>query len=236
MAAGPVAGYAAYKYADRVDLTRGQARLIEFAGDFAIWHAIGWGAVDDADFKDVLLWSTLSFLGGSTAGAIVAHDRPVSAGQAGLIASATLWGGWYGLVGTRIDGADESIEGDDVLTTLLITSSAGAIAGGVAAALTDIEESRLRWINFAGILGTAFGFGLDLVLQVDGDAAIWGIPAGTGLLALSYATYATGRSESRRSDPESRFHTSTPFRPAWNLPRLQPCDGGVRLELIRYQF
>lgn len=235
MAAGPVAGYAAYKYADQVELTRGQARLIEFAGDFAIWHAVGWGAVDDVDSKDALLLGTLAFLGGSTAGAIAAHERPVSAGQAGLISSATLWGGWFGLVGTRIDGADESIEGDDVLTTMLISSSVGAIAGGVAAALTDIEESRLRWINFAGILGTAFGFGLDLVLQVDGDAAIWGIPAGTGLAALGYATYATGRSERQRGvPPERRWHGSTSIESLW--PRLQPRADGVRLELIRYRF
>ena len=246
MAAGPVAAYAAYQYADYVDLTRGQARLIEFAGDFAIWHAAGWSAVDDAEFKDALLGSTLAFLGGSAAGALIAKDRPVSAGQAGLITSAALWGGWYGLIGTRIDGADESIEGDDVLATLLITSSAGALAGGVTAALTDIEESRLRWINFGGILGTAFGFGLDLVLQVDGDAAIWGIPAGTGLGALAYATYATGRPK-RGSARQRGYANHAPYgergrepgsvdAAGWQIPRLQPRTDGVRLELIRYRF
>jgi len=250
MAAGPVAAYAAYKYADEVELTRGQARLIEFAGDFAIWHAAGWSAIDDADFKDALLGTTLAYLGGSAAGALIAKDRPVSAGQAGLLSSGALWGGWYGFVGTRIDGSDEHIDGDDVLLTMLITSSAGALAGGVTAALTDIEESRLRWINFAGILGTAFGFGLDLVLQVDGDAAIWGIPAGTGVAALAYATYATGRS-TRGSARDRRYADPTEDGAwgdgpgsggsgsrelGWQIPRLQPRMDGVRLELLRYEF
>ena len=230
MAAGPVGAIAGYQYASRVDLTRGQARLIELGGDFAVWQAVGWGAVADSEAKDILLWSTVAMLGGASAGAMVAHDRPISAGQAGLVSSAALWGGWYGLVGARIAGADRHVEGDEVLATMLLSSAAGAFGGGVAAALTDLEESRLRWINFAGILGTAFGFGLDLVLQLDDDTAVWAIPGGTGFAALAYATYATGRSHGER-----RWH-GEPGTESWVSPRVQPRSDGVRLELLRYRF
>ena len=96
------------------------------------------------------------------------------------------------------------------------------------------------------ILGTAFGFGLDLVLQVDGDAAIWGIPAGTGLGALAYATYATGRPK-RGSARQRGYANHAPYgergrepgsmnAAGWQIPRLQPRTDGVRLELIRYRF
>ncbi|MEZ4653890.1 MAG: hypothetical protein R3E12_09965 [Candidatus Eisenbacteria bacterium] len=110
MAAGPLAGFAGYHYAGHARLTRGQARLIETCGDFALWQTVGWGAVADADAEDVLLWSSLATVGGAVVGALVAHDRTVSAGQAGLVNSAASWGAWYGLIGREIAKGSGDVE------------------------------------------------------------------------------------------------------------------------------
>lgn len=235
MASGPVAAVAGYRYGKHVGLTRGQARALEFGGDFAMWQAFGWSGVADASAERTLLWGTAGVVGGTVATALVTRGQRISPGQAGLFASAANWGAWFGFVGTRIADANQYVSGDATLGTMLVASAAGGLAGGVAALTTDLPESRLAWINLGGILGTAFGFGLDLVIQADDDVAIWAIPTATGLGGLVFTTWATGSRE--------RGHGLAPLQSGtgedgvrWFAPGLEPTRDGWRCELLRCRF
>jgi hypothetical protein len=65
---------------------------------------------------------------------------------------------------------------------MLIGSDAAVLGAGIAARKVRLSEKRMRLINLAGVLGTAMGFGFDLLLEVDEEEPIFAI-AGAGSLA-----------------------------------------------------
>lgn len=235
MASGPAAAVAAYQYGKRTALTRGTARALEFGGDFAMWQAFGWAGVGDLESEDVLLSGTGGLLTGVAAAALLTRGRDVSPGQAGLFFSAANWGAWFGLVGARIADANRYVDGDETLGAMLVTSAVGATAGGLTALRVDMPESRLAWINLGGILGTAFGFGLDLVLQVDDDAAVWAIPGATGVGALAFTTWFAGRNEPAPNSGQL-LGAEGPESFAFLAPSITPSRTGWRAEFLRARF
>jgi hypothetical protein len=235
MAAGPVSAVAAYRYGRHARLTRGQARALENGGDFAMWQALGWSGVADADAERVLLWGTAGLVGGTVTTAFLTRGADISAGQAGLFLSSASWASWFGLVGARIAAANRSVSDDATLATMLLASAGGGLAGGIAAMSTDLDESRLAWINLGGVLGTAFGFGLDLVLQLDDDSTVWAVPASTGLGALAFTTWATRKRHDARGFGRLLSGTGE-GGVVWLTPSVQPAERGCRLELLRCRF
>lgn len=248
MAAGPAAAWAGHTYARRVGLTRGQTRALEYGGDFAMWQAFGWAGVADTEAEETLAWGTVGLVGGAVGTALLTRDRDITPGQAGVFLSAANWGAWFGLVGAQMADVRRDVTGDETLATLLVSSAAGGLAGGVAATAWDPRDSRLAWINLGGVLGTAFGFGLDLVLQVEDDAAVWAIPAATGLGSLVFTTWRTGRQADGRAlsdggDADAqRWHLpggtqdGASRRVVWLPPAMVPAGRGVRVDLLRARF
>jgi hypothetical protein len=224
IAGGPLGVLAADRFARGRDLSKGRTGAMTLAGNFGTWQGIGWSVVADADAKDAVLVGAASGLGSILATGLLTERVPVSEGQSIVVHGSTSWGAWYGLVGAEL--GDPS--GDGAVTAMLLASSAGLAAGTLWGLGHDMSPTRASLINLGGILGTALGFGLDLVFQIDNRPAVFGV-AGLGTAAgFTGATLMTRRRFDE--DRSEGFRLATPARFA-----LGP-DGSPRVELLRASF
>ena len=175
MAAGPLGVYAAHRFDRAKHVTRGRADVLALAGNFGTAQGLGWAAIGGADGKDVVLIGAGAGLASILAAGQITEHAQVSEGQATLLHSATYWGAWYGLLATLI--ADSEGAGEAMLS-----GGAAGLAGGVVWCLGhDTSASRVNLVSLSGLLGTAFGFGLDIVVHSESQSTAFAIPAITGL-------------------------------------------------------
>ncbi len=223
MTAGPLGAYAAHRFDRAKHVTRGRADALALAGNFGTAQGIGWAAIGGADGKDVVLIGAGSgFASILAAGAITEHAQ-VSEGQATLLHSATYWGAWYGLLGNLITEGDSGGEA-------MLGGAAVGLAGGIVWCLGhDTQTSRVNLVSLSGLLGTAFGFGLDIVAHADNQNEVFAIPAITGLLGLGAGIVWT---RDRSGDDRGEAMTL--------LPPMIYADaghrGGYRVALLQATF
>ena len=224
IAGGPLGVLAADRFARGRDLSKGRTGTMTLAGNFATWQGIGWSTVADADARDAVLVGATTGLGSLLAAGLLTERVSVSEGQSIVMHGSASWGAWYGLVGAEL--GDPS--GDGVVTTMLLASSAGLAAGTLWGLGHDMSPTRASLINLGGILGTALGFGLDLVFRIDNAPAVFTV---AGLGTAAGFTGATLMTRDRPDDDRSEgFRLTTPARFA-----LGP-DGAPRVELLSASF
>ncbi len=221
---GPLGVLAADRFAAGHEVGRGRAGAVSLGGTFATWQGLGWSGVADLRGRDAVLVGAGSGLAGIAAAVAVTAHAEVGEGQAGLLHSAADWGAWFGLAGARIGRAS----GDGTLASMLLASGAGLAAGTVWSLGHDIEPARVLLISLAGVLGTAAGIGLDLVVRTDNEAEGFAIPAATGALGLAVGAYRTsGRPRPGPADSGALLPGSG----------MTPAPGGGwRVELLRARF
>lgn len=160
------------------NISDGRATMIALGGHLGTWQGIGWAAVGEAEGNTVTGMGEIAGLAGIGAAAWLTSQTDFSPGHAALTSSGLQWGAWFGLV----VGALANLEDNDLVRASLIGSDALILGTGMAAKEVSISKTRVRLLNLAGAIGTVFGFGLDLLFEIDDASAIFGI-AGLGSVA-----------------------------------------------------
>lgn len=230
---GPGGFLAGRAYADAHSVTAGQAAAMTFGFRWGAWQAMGWRGVFEIGTGETCYpdglggqwcqeevgrspWTAmvLGGVGGLAAGTIIGNRNP-SAGRVAFASHGAYWGTWYGfLLATIADVAAD----DDMFTAVLAGGDAGLLLGAIAAP-KDVSTGRV-WVTSAlGMAGVAAGFGLDLIIQPEGDENILLVPAVTGIAGLAWGWYAT-----RDMDRRRRAAPHDPGGPGALrlLPRLEP--------------
>jgi len=169
------------------DMSEGKAWMISLGGNLGTWQGIGWSALGDTDGNQVVGIGLLSGLAG-IAGAVALTNRVYfTEGHAAVTNASLFWGAWFGVVAAVVGGAED----DAVLRASLIGTDALVLGSGIAARNVRMSSERMRLINLLGVVGTAVGFGFDLLFEVDGDGAVLGIAGAGSILGLMTGIHAT---------------------------------------------
>ena len=168
-------------------IPRGRSAMIILGGHLGTWQGIGWSRQADSNTQETIGVGLLSGLAGIAAADAFTHAVEFEEGPAEITNMAMPWGAWLGVVAGTI--ADH--EGEELLRDALIGSDLLVLAGGMTARDVEISRTRVRLISLAGVVGTVFALGIDVLAQVDdGDTAL--LIAGVGsLLGVAAGTRLT---------------------------------------------
>lgn len=212
---------AAVNWSRQSNVGKGRSAFIALGGNLGIWHGLGWSALADRDGSEMVGIALGASAGGIVLGAGLSEAWNVGEGHGQLTSSALYWGMWYGLVLANIADDTDSLEGDDVLRSMLLTSVGTVGAIGVLARNSTLKQNQVRLINLGGLVGTLFGFGIDVIGEV-GDARgaflIAGLGTTVGLLVSWQAVRNSGSSFDSRLGGGSLGLSAVPDRLGSNRP------------------
>ncbi len=215
----PLGFLAARDFARRTALTSGQARVIDFGSQWGTWQGVGWQSVLDlGDHTEMICFganntppcdtyqqnsdqapftaSVVGGLAGMVGAALLARGRDVPSGRATFGIHGAYWGTWYGLAGSILFDVDD---GDRTLSWVLLGGNLGLLGAAIGGP-DGISSGRTWLVTAGGVAGLAAGFGLDLLLQPDGDKATIAIPMATSALGLIAGMRWTRNYDARLSD------------------------------------
>ena len=191
---GPVSVLIANSLTKEANISDSKSTLISLGGHLGTWQGIGWAIVGDMDGGDVVGLGEIGGLAGILGATLLANKTDFSLGHAEITSSGLQWGAWFGLV----LGIIANLEDDDLLKTMLIGSDALILGAGVTAKNVQMSRARVRLINLAGIIGAVFGFGVDLLLEVDDASTAFAIAGLGSAVGLAWGTSITKNLDKRR--------------------------------------
>ena len=225
--AGPIGGLAGSMSLTRnLKLSDGQASLLNFGGAWGIWQATGAAIVADVDAKGVVGASMAGGLIGLALSGSVVQGRDISPGDATMINFGGIWGTWFALCGAMVADVEDE---DDILMSAMIGGDTGLLAVAALSPKLNMSRARARLINIAGIVGTLYGIGTNVLFEIEPDERnFWramGIGSVVGLAAGSYFTrnYDTEKGyfamrEGLTNTPTTSLLNIEPNTSRWNLP------------------
>ncbi len=203
-------------------LSDGQVRAITFGSLWGTWQGYGlmevldWGEkerceldycyTDGPDGADIFKAFVVGGLAGTMAGAILARN-PIPSGVATAVNFGALWGTWFGLAG----GVLADLEGDQLLTSTLLTGDAGLLATAIMAPGWNMSRNRARLISIAGVIGGLAGAGLDLMIQPDDEKVAIGIPLAGSIIGLAAGASLTSGPDRRSGLASTRLGDDDEF-------------------------
>lgn len=222
----PLSLFVAHEMTKNTDMSQGRASMISLGGHLGTWQGIGWAAVSDAEGEVVVGAGLLAGLGGIAAAALLTRDANITDGHGALSGLSLPWGMWFGLVAGIIGGAED----EDLLTATLVGSDVFVLGTLVAARNNEMTRGRARLISLLGVAGAAFGFGLDLLAEVDSEEAAFAIAGAGSVAGLAVGVHVT------RSYDAGRDLGMGPPRNRWGflsgVPELgfrrDPFTGGLQ--------
>jgi hypothetical protein len=210
------------------DITRGRASVIALGGNWGTWQGAALSAIGDAESDRGVAYAEASGLVGLGLAAWLTSRIDFHEGRAELMNAGMLWGGWLGFVTTRV--AD--LEGDELVAGALVGSDALMVAAAIGAKDVRMSRTRGRLISLGGVAGTLFGFGVDLIAEVDDTRGALAVAGAGSVAGLVLATLATRNIDDGRdysmSEPtgEPRFRlAATALRSAAAGGAPQPAFG-----------
>jgi hypothetical protein len=222
LVAPPMAIIIANAASKNAEMGIGRAHMISLGGWLGTWQGAGWASVSDMDGNDAVGVGVVSGLAGIAVASALTSKVHFSEGHGTLTNNALYWGSWFGFVGGAVAGA----EGDGLLRASLIGSDALVLGTAIAAKDVRMSKGRARVISLMGIVGTAFGFGIDLMAEVpDAETALFvagaGSVAGLTIGASMTKDYDNGKDLSREAP--------RPEETRWSLaPKAVPDPEGGR--------
>ena len=177
---GPASFLVAHRATQTANISNGRGTMIMLGGHWGTWQGLGWGAVSEMDGNTVVGLGEAAGIGGIIAASVLTRNYEFSESHASITNSALPWGAWFGLIaGIMIDH-----EGDMIVKDMLMGSNIGILAAGIGAKNSTMPVSRVRMINLAGVLGATFGFGLDMLVEVNDPKAAFGIVGASSAAGL----------------------------------------------------
>jgi len=170
-------------------ISDGRASLINFGGWFGTLQGILWSnafGVDDG--RDVVTGAVIGGLTGLGTSIALTANKNIRPGYATLINFGGIWGSWFALCAAEIADVQSN---ETEFGVVAAGGDIGILATAIAAKNTQMSRGRARLINIAGVVGTVFGLGTAVLIEVDEAPttfAIMGAGSVAGLLIGSSAT------------------------------------------------
>ncbi|MBI3178231.1 MAG: hypothetical protein HYZ27_01135 [Deltaproteobacteria bacterium] len=196
---GGGAGLGGSLLATRNGIRPGESALIISGTGWGFWNAL---ALLSATAPDTISGKSITgtLLGGQLAGMAlgVALYEPLGRPTAGDVTLATTSGTWASLLTLFVHGINEfDTDRETLWWSLLLSTDAGLVGGGVLATRYPMSRGRVLVINAGGLLGALLGLGADVIVQGDD---IDGRPVFAAMLVGSVAGLAAGTYLSRDWD------------------------------------
>ena len=251
--AGPVGGLLGSLSLTRESkLSDGQASLIALGGTWGIWQAVGAASLADANEK---LSVGASMAGGALGLALasgIVSGRDIGPGDATLINFGGIWGTWFAICGAMAARDRSSDSSKFVLGSAMMGGNIGLSAMAAWSTRLKMSGARARLINIGGIVGTLYGLGTSILLDIEPeDRTFWSLMGIGGVIGLTAGAYFT-----RNYDTEEGYFTGggvgllnlDPTEKRWKLSfpaiTVSPVGGGksripdveFRTSLVQVRF
>ncbi len=251
--AGPVGGLAGSLSLTRnIELSDGQASLINLGGVWGIWQAVGAAALADASEKPTVYASMVGGALGLALASSIVKGRDISPGDATLINFGGIWGTWFSICGAMAARDRSRDNSKFVLGSAMMGGNVGLSAMAAWSTKLNMSRARARLINIGGIVGTLYGLGTSILLDIEPeDRSFWSLMGIGGVVGLTAGSYFTRNYDA----PESYFTESgvgllnlEPVEKRWDLSfpsiTISPIsnrdsripDVELRTSLIQVQF
>ena len=220
--AGPLSGlFGSLSLTRESELTDGQASLITLGGTWGIWQAVAAANLANADEK---LTVGASMVGGALGLALassIVRGRDISPGDATLINFGGIWGTWFAICGAMAARNRDQDNSDFILGSAMMGGNIGLSTMAAWSTRLNMSRARARLINIGGIVGTLYGLGANILLELTSDdRTFWSLMGIGGVVGLTAGAYFT-----RNYDTQEGYFTESGmgmlnFEPAekrWNL-------------------
>ena len=191
--AGPVGGLlGSLSLTRESELSDGQASLVTLGGTWGIWQAVAAANLADADEKLTVGASMVGgALGLALAGGIVS-GKDISPGDATLINFGGIWGTWFSICGAMAARDRSSDSSNFILGSAMMGGNVGLSTMAVWSTKLDMSRARARLINIGGIVGTLYGLGTSILLDIEPeDRSFWSLMGIGGVVGLTAGAYFT---------------------------------------------
>ena len=220
--AGPLSGLiGSLSLTRESELSDGQASLMTLGGTWGIWQAVGAANLADAGEK---LTVGASMVGGAIGLALasgIVKDRDISPGDATLINFGGIWGTWFSICGAMAARDRSSDSSKFVLGSAMMGGNIGLSTMAAWSTKLNMSRAHARLINIGGIVGTLYGLGTSILLDIEfEDRTFWWLMGLGGMVGLTAGAYFTRNYDT----PESYFTEDgmgllnlEPAEKRWNL-------------------
>ena len=191
--AGPVGGLlGSLSLTRESELTDGQASLITLGGTWGIWQAVGAANLAGADEK---LTVGASMVGGALGLALasgIVSSRDISPGDATLINFGGIWGTWFAICGAMAVRSRDQDNSNFILSSAMTGGNVGLSTMAVWSTKLNMSRARARLINISGIVGTLYGLGTSILLDMESeDRTFWSLMGLGGMVGLAAGAHFT---------------------------------------------
>ena len=220
--AGPLGGLlGSLSLTRESELTDGQASLITLGGTWGIWQAVAAANLANADEK---LTVGASMVGGALGLALassIVRGRDISPGDATLINFGGIWGTWFAICGAMAARNRDQDNSDFILGSAMMGGNAGLSATAAWSTKLNMSRARARLINIGGMIGTLYGLGTSILLDIElEDRTAWSLMGFGGVIGLTAGAYFT-----RNYDTQEGYFTESgvgllnlePVEQRWSL-------------------
>ena len=251
--AGPLSGLiGSLSLTRESELSDGQASLINLGGAWGIWQAVGAANLANASEKPTVGASMAGgAIGLALAGRIV-RDRNISHGDATLINFGGIWGTWFSICGAMAARDRSNDNRNFILGSAMMGGNIGLLTMAAWSPKLNMSRARARLINIGGIVGSLYGLGTNILLDIESeDRTFWlltGIGGMVGLTAGAYFTRSYDTQESYFTESGMGLLNLEPAEKQWHLSfpaiTVSPAGSGdshipdieLRASLVRIRF
>ena len=215
--AGPLSGlFGSLSLTRESELSDGQASLITLGGTWGIWQAVGAASLADAGEKTTVGASMVGgALGLALAGGIVS-GKDISPGDATLINFGGIWGTWFSICGAMAARDRSRDNSNFILGSAMMGGNVGLSTMAMWSTKLDMSLARARLINIGGIVGTLYGLGASILLDLESeDRTFWSLMGIGGVVGLTAGAYFT-----RNYDTQTSYFTESGV----GLLNLEPAE------------
>lgn len=235
-----------------LQLSDGQASLITLGGTWGIWQAVGAANLADAGTKPTVGASMVGGAIGLVLASTIVNRRAISPGDATLINFGGVWGTWFTICGAMAVRERDKDNRKFILSRAMMGGNAGLLTMAAWSTNLSMSRARARLINIGGIIGTLYGLGANILLEIElEDRTFWSLMGLGGVVGLTAGAYFTRNYDTPASYFAERGVGLLNLEPAekeWNLSvptiTMFPISGGdshipdieLRASVVRVQF
>lgn len=203
------------------ELSDGQASLINLGGAWGVWQAVGAAILAEAGEKATVGASMAGgAIGLALAGSIV-RGRDINPGDATLINFGGIWGTWFSICGAMAIRDRSRDNRNFILGSAMTGGNVGLTTMAVWSTKLNMSLARARLINIGGVVGTLYGLGTSILLDIEPeDRSFWSLMGLGGMIGLTAGTYLTRNYDTQTSyfiDEGMGLFNLDPAEQRWSL-------------------